>query len=74
MRPYLIRRTLIILKVLKFYENIGLVDFIIALFKENKRKELLDVYRKSGIKEAKKYFVVDRNWSVPKLRACLGIN
>ena len=59
MRPYLIRRALIILKVLKFYENIGLVDFIIALFKENKRKELLSVYRKSGIKEAKKYFVVD---------------
>lgn len=61
MRPYLIKRTLIILKVLKLYENIGLADLIIALFKKDKMKELLSIYRRLGIKEAKKYFVVDPN-------------
>ena len=71
MRPYLIRRTLIILKVLKFYENIGLVDFIIALFKENKRKELLDVYRKpiNALNDALMCGIIH-----PKLGAYLGIN
>jgi FkbM family methyltransferase len=61
MRPYLIRRALIIFKVLKLHENIWLADLMIALFIKNKRKELLGVYSKSGIKEAKKYFVIDCN-------------
>lgn len=61
MKPHLIRRTLIIVKFLKLYENIRLSDLIIAVYKKEKRQKLLSNYRKLGIKEARKYFVVDPN-------------
>ena len=61
MEPYLIRRSLRIVKLLRACADIRFTEILTAVFKKNERKKLLDIYHELGIKEAGKYFVIDPN-------------
>ena len=61
MEKYLVRKVLRIVKLLRAYEDIRLTAIMTAVFKKNERKKLLYIYRELGVKEARKYFVIDSN-------------
>ena len=58
MRPYLFRRVIRIVRVLKTYGNLKFPEILIKFLQKNSRKKLLEFYYESGIREAEKHFII----------------
>jgi FkbM family methyltransferase len=59
MEPYIVRRSIRIVKVLGVHGKLKLREMLVAFFSKNERMKILDSYRELGILEARKYFVVE---------------
>lgn len=58
MQPYMLRRGVRAVGVLRAHENLKFSEMLIAFLSKDRRKKLFDSYREVGIREAQKYFTI----------------